>query len=460
MSRWADVSWIWITPSLVAIGVVATHYAATAGHWTAAVRPLLAALLVAGVLQGAILLVTRNRVIGGLSAALGVLYLGGQPALALVWLAGAVASAYLRVRRGGIPAPHPAVALILAGSVFLTGLIQVSTSGAVSLRDLVPADHGPILSRTAPLPDIYVLLLDGYARADTLKSTFDFDNEPFLEALRSRSFDVYSQSRTEYDSTARTTLGMLSGTSADLPDTDGLPISQRDSVDREVRRRLAEAPGLSQLHRAGYETVVVLSPVVHVVHRGWDVTIDTGQLTDLEVKFLRESSVGSLFASWVLDQQRDRLEASLAAIVERSYVDRQQVVMAHLMAPHPPFLYSSDGSPMPPPECWPGDCHLYAITPTGLGLTTDEFGRRYTDQIAYLNTLILPALDAILARDPDAVVVVMSDHGSRYSSEDEAERHRNLLAIRSLSHPNLLGTDPTTDRLFERIIDALSAVCI
>ena len=442
-------------PSLVAIGVVTSHYADTAGHWTAAVRPLIVALLMANALQATIILITRSRVLAALGASLGLVFVFGQAALALIALAFAIASAYVGARRGDVVAAHPAVAVVLAGSVFLSGLLDVAIGGAVSLRDIAPTDHGPIVTRTPPLPDIYVLMVDGYARADTLESTFHFDNSPFLQELARRGFDVYGQSTTEYDSTARTILSTLSGTSADVPDTDGLPISQRDPLYREVRRRLAEAPGLRLLHQAGYETVVILSPVVHVVERGWDVTIDTGQLTDLEVNFLRETPAASLFASWVIDQQRARLQASLAAIVERSTLDRQQVVLAHLMAPHPPFLYAADGSFMEPPECWPVECQLYALTPDGLGLSFEEFGRRYTGQIAYLNTLLLPVLDTIAANNPDAVVVVMSDHGSRYSVEDAVERHRNLLAVRSPSHPNILEGEPTLDRLFERLIEAL-----
>ena len=47
-------------------------------------------------------------------------------------------------------------------------------------------------------PNIYILLLDGYPRADTLAERYDFDNRPFLEELRDRGFDVAERSRTNY----------------------------------------------------------------------------------------------------------------------------------------------------------------------------------------------------------------------------------------------------------------------
>ena len=47
-------------------------------------------------------------------------------------------------------------------------------------------------------PDIYVILLDGYPRADTLARLFDFDNGPFLAALEAKGFDVSAGSSSNY----------------------------------------------------------------------------------------------------------------------------------------------------------------------------------------------------------------------------------------------------------------------
>ena len=49
-----------------------------------------------------------------------------------------------------------------------------------------------LAARPAPArrPDIYYIILDGYARSDVMKSFFDFDNTPFLQRLERAGFYV------------------------------------------------------------------------------------------------------------------------------------------------------------------------------------------------------------------------------------------------------------------------------
>ena len=63
-------------------------------------------------------------------------------------------------------------------------------------------------NRTAPLeadsaetPDVYYIILDGYARADTLMRECNFDNSQFIDFLRSRGFYVADQSCSNYPMT-------------------------------------------------------------------------------------------------------------------------------------------------------------------------------------------------------------------------------------------------------------------
>lgn len=50
-------------------------------------------------------------------------------------------------------------------------------------------------------PDIYVLMLDGYARADVLADLYDFDNGPFYDELRAEGFQVAESARSNYSIT-------------------------------------------------------------------------------------------------------------------------------------------------------------------------------------------------------------------------------------------------------------------
>ena len=50
----------------------------------------------------------------------------------------------------------------------------------------------------ASRPDIYYIILDGYARHDVMKSHFDFDNTAFLEHLERKGFYVARRSTANY----------------------------------------------------------------------------------------------------------------------------------------------------------------------------------------------------------------------------------------------------------------------
>ncbi|HEX3447653.1 MAG TPA: hypothetical protein VHS97_05340, partial [Isosphaeraceae bacterium] len=52
--------------------------------------------------------------------------------------------------------------------------------------------------KTARPPDIYYIILDGYARSDVMKSLFNFDNSAFLERLQKHGFYVAHQSTANY----------------------------------------------------------------------------------------------------------------------------------------------------------------------------------------------------------------------------------------------------------------------
>jgi hypothetical protein len=65
-------------------------------------------------------------------------------------------------------------------------------------------------------------------------------------------------------------------------------------------------------------------------------------------------------------------------------------------------------------------------------------------QIQFLNGRVLRALDRIIEVDPDATVVVFSDHGLRRDRDDMEEWFRTLFAARGHEFP----PDVTTGELF------------
>jgi len=140
-------------------------------------------------------------------------------------------------------------------------------------------------------PDVYLLLLDGYPRPDTLKSTFGVDDGPFVEQLESRGFDVATNSHSDYPDTAYTLASMLNiAYLDDIPQLAGVdagdPGSTGSYLDAINRNRAFEL-----LRGEGYQIVSTGSGWEQLAIRQSDVYLDGGELNTYEAVMLHISGL-------------------------------------------------------------------------------------------------------------------------------------------------------------------------
>ena len=141
-----------------------------------------------------------------------------------------------------------------------------------------------------------------------------------------------------------------------------------------------------------------------------------------------------VLGNWLAALQRDDVDRALEGIVsiaERGSAERV-FVFDHVVSPHPPFIFDSDGSPRALPACFPISCSLRASSAREMAITREEYGKRLGAQIEYLNGRVLAAIDRVIAADPTAAVVVFSDHATRYDLVgDPSEANHNFFAART-----------------------------
>jgi hypothetical protein len=174
--------------------------------------------------------------------------------------------------------------------------------------------------------------------------------------------------------------------------------------------------------------------------------VSAGGMNDFEIRLLGTSVVGMLARPWVADvvaaSLRSHFEGSLRLLVESTATR----TFAHVLAPHPPFLYAGGLS-----ACWPG-CDIFDVAARKLEISVDEWAERMDTQLRAVNERVLAAVDEILIEHPDAVIVLFSDHGGRYDL-DLDEVHRSFLAARTPGHPGLFADEPHPHAVL-RLIDA------
>jgi hypothetical protein len=84
----------------------------------------------------------------------------------------------------------------------------------------------------------------------------------------------------------------------------------------------------------------------------------------------------------------------------------RRFVFVHVVSPHPPFVFASDGSIRQPP-------HVFSFSDgSDFPGSHAEYVRGYRDQAMFITARVRAIVDAILSRPgPQPVIVIHSDHG-------------------------------------------------
>jgi hypothetical protein len=316
------------------------------------------------------------------------------------------------------------------------------------------------LTVASPTPDVYVILLDGYPSLETTASEFGIDNEPFARALTGLGFDVYRGAASNYTQTWPTLSSMLwMEYVSEIPALANPPSGWEPQL-RALTKAINEGPALGILRGLGYRIVTSPSALTDSALLSADEVLDDGHLTQFEERLLNITVLGvedgALIRRQVADEMRARVESSFTHI--RRVLDESErgpvVFIDHVLSPHPPFLHHADGSSRDLPDCFPRRCDLFDPKASVLGMSKADYAIALSEELAYLNARTLEGVREILTRDPDALVVVFSDHGTRYDGEDVPEYFESFLAAHTPGHPALFGEMPSPVNFWPALLNA------
>lgn len=293
------------------------------------------------------------------------------------------------LRRGWGPV-HRAVAIGSAALFFSTALLGLRAAGRFSADDVPPAD-GPRGTAAPDAPDVYLIIVDGYGRADVLKDLLDFDNTPFIGALEKRGFWVAPRSRSNYPVTPEAVASMLNLRYLDTPS----PLSCRTLIQQNQFQTWARKAGYQLFSFDSGWLITSSFPLsdVHIESRG--------RLNEFERSVLDRTVLGKLFPLLIRNDQRRAVERNLRelqALPRRP--GRPKCVVAHLVLPHPPYFFDAAGG-IP-----------RAGTDFNLMGPWKEPGA-YLDQLRFLNQRLTTIVDRLIAGSAvRPVILITSDHGS------------------------------------------------
>jgi hypothetical protein len=336
-----------------------------------------------------------------------------SPVLASVYTASSVAFATAVVRPWKVRTRRSAA--LNAGAVLVLGVNLYTFAPAFWHRaawrpaaDALIASVAASPGTVAPEPrgDIYYIVLDAFGRPDVLENRYGLDLAPFVAALRSRGFDVPERSQSNY---SQTFLSLAS--SLNLSYLDPVAAAMADSNDRRVLHYLIQNNALMKLaRRAGYRVIAIGSDyeatdriaeadVCHCEQFG----LHEVEATAVSLTPLRALPI----ERWTYGAHRRKVEASFQHLIDSSRLAGPKLVFAHILAPHPPFVFGADGGTVS------NDTRIFSLAdgdqPAG---SPEEYAAGYRDQAAFVARRMLDVIDAILARPgPPPAIVVHGDHG-------------------------------------------------
>lgn len=453
---------IWPVPAYPILFVVAFLASELFGQWIPAaglIRPFLAlatgtiVILAAGARLGG-----RHR--GALLAALTVVGAVQLQTAAYILVVATAPLAWGLLRQRRITAlDWPRTTAILNA----LALVSVSVSGvnlAITVANtprsgpFVPAGVSVAADR---LPDIYLILLDMYPRADTLQAAVGFDNSPFLEELKSVGFAVSDEAHSNYNRTALTVPSVLNG--AHIADLIAVPPPTITEQHRYIASLVNSGRAVGYARALGYKFWVIPSQVEFITPNSADRMFDGGQLSKFETLMTRNGYLGLLegpATEWFRESHRDRVRSGFITLQAIPAIDAgaPKLVFAHLMVPHNPIVFRADGSISNVPECYWEECDL---RPPLL----DSVRTAFIDQVEYTNSAVLTTVRAILERSVEApAIVLFSDHGFRHWLTDEPETFRSLLAAYTPGHEGVFPQDAAPVNIIPRLLNAYAGTRI
>jgi hypothetical protein len=431
----------------------------------AAVRPFLVVVAAAAVLTAAaarLLGWTRGPI---LVAALSLIVRSGDPlhagiATLLVLLAGFTWLMARRILPGTAAIRDPnrllnSVTLVLLGSTLLTAAVT-GTLGRIDLGQGRPFATAATASGTdrPESPDIYLILLDGYPRADTLERVFSFDNSDFAAQLQDRRFVIADSSRSNYMYT-----GMSLSSVFHMQYVQQIPgaAGARTPYGASLRTLINHNPVWDALRSRGYLIAANQAPWESVGMRDADLFCGD-EVNDFELYLLRVSLVGHLvdavYPPFEADQHRAMINQAFDCLGQLSFpTSSPKLVFTHVGGPHLPVVFTESGAA--------ADRDVFGYTKQELKVSGERFAAAYAEEIQYLNRRTLEAVDRLLARPDAPIVIVMSDHGSESrlnwtdaSRSDLQERFSNFFASRTPARPAIFGADVTPINIFPVLFDA------
>ena len=284
-------------------------------------------------------------------------------------------------------------------------------------------------------PDIYFLLVDGYARADTLQDYFGYDNSDFIAFLEESGFQVAQNSLSNYHNTRVAIPTVLnfeymanqSGFKEDLTEDYRVFLSAKTfnnrtaSILRELGYRVVTIRSTGHYVRTADSEEFMPTDNWFMLNEFESAVLDTTLLPRVFNKrnfrrllikmHMEQLPTAEEFSRNLVNYDRERVDFVIDEISRQAAREGPVFLIAHIMAPHHPFIYDREGN-VPDISPWMfGEREYFAVN-----------ANAYADQVHYLNKLLRTTINNILSQSgKPPIIILQGDHGLRLTLLENRE---------------------------------------
>ncbi|OGI01379.1 MAG: hypothetical protein A2Y25_02680 [Candidatus Melainabacteria bacterium GWF2_37_15] len=269
-------------------------------------------------------------------------------------------------------------------------------------------------------PDIYYIVLDGYANNKALKEYYNYDNSEFLTWLENKGFFVAENSTSNYMCTTYSITSSLNMRyiNDDLQNTHNMntnafklvQLRRENEVVKFLKSKgyrflfldvvkndmLSDLKSIADIEYTNNEFNFLLTSLNYLIYKNSIIG-----LLDLNGNFIEEKFINIYF----YNSYKNSLIKRLEFLSHPEKIAREpKFIYAHFLTPHPPYLFNRTGKEQPEHIVEPSE---YATE----WLKKDL----YVDYLMFTNEKIKELITSIIKNSKKPpIIIIQSDHGSHY----------------------------------------------
>ncbi len=296
-------------------------------------------------------------------------------------------------------------------------------------------------------PDIYYIILDGHARQDIAEELYGGGISGFYDYLRKKGFYVAKKSRPNY---CQTFLSLASSFNMEYLDSVAKRSEKGDVARIYLGEMIRHNKTVDLLRGKGYVWVSYFTGFVGTeLKRIADIYLPGENVFAEEMSefntILADSTllygIGGIMNAINPDKSKKsgtfiafarRTQYVIENIHKSAEIRSPKLVFAHIVAPHPPFVFDING----PTGKFAGTGGAVFAAGDQNRLPRDEYRKAYREQMLYVDRHMKGTVDRLLsATDGKAVIIIQADHGpgsewfvNNYEKTNKRERFSILNA--------------------------------